>query len=121
MNNILSKLQTIDYIIVAVYLLILLYIGYTASFGKKKEDETLFLAGKSLRWYSIGFNMWGTNVGPSMLLAFASIGLFFCFFWRWCLHHVISPAKSLPCPSSWDNVMAAAPGIYWHGTLLLKS
>jgi solute:Na+ symporter, SSS family len=75
MNNILSKLGTQDYIIVAVYLLILLYIGFKASFGrKKKENETLFLAGKSLSWYSIGFNMWGTNVGPSMLLAFASIG-----------------------------------------------
>jgi SSS family solute:Na+ symporter len=74
MNSILSKLQAIDYLIVAAYLLILLYIGYKASFGKKKRGETLFLAGKSLNWYSIGFNMWGTNVGPSMLLAFASIG-----------------------------------------------
>src|SRR5690606_24454827 len=32
------------------------------------------LANKSLGWASIGFNMWATNVGPSMLLAFASIG-----------------------------------------------
>jgi SSS family solute:Na+ symporter len=74
MNNILDKLQQIDYIIVGVYILVLLYIGYRASFGKRKKEETLFLAGKSLNWYSIGFNMWGTNVGPSMLLAFASIG-----------------------------------------------
>lgn len=74
MNSILSKLQTIDYITVALYLLVLLYIGYKASFGNKKKDENLFLAGKSLNWHSIGFNMWGTNVGPSMLLAFASIG-----------------------------------------------
>ncbi len=75
MNSILSKLQTIDFIIVAVYLLVLLFIGYKASFGaKKNKDETLFLAGNSLNWSSIGFNMWGTNVGPSMLLAFASIG-----------------------------------------------
>lgn len=75
MNSIISKLQTVDYIIVATYLVILLYIGYRASFGrKKKKGEDLFLAGKSLSWYSIGFNMWGTNVGPSMLLAFASIG-----------------------------------------------
>lgn len=75
MNNILSKLQFIDYAIVVVYLLVLLYIGYKASFGnRKKKEENLFLAGKSLNWYSIGFNMWGTNVGPSMLLAFASIG-----------------------------------------------
>lgn len=74
MNNILSNLQPLDYAIVALYLLILLYIGYKASFGKKKKDETLFLAGKSLKWYSIGFNMWGTNVGPSMLLTCASAG-----------------------------------------------
>jgi SSS family solute:Na+ symporter len=74
MNNNLSKLQTIDWLIVGAYLLILLFIGYKASFGKRKKGETLFLAGKSLNWYSIGFNMWGTNVGPSMLLAFASIG-----------------------------------------------
>jgi len=60
MNSILSKLQAIDYLIVVAYLLILLYIGYKASFGKKKRGETLFLAGKSLNWYSIGFNMWGT-------------------------------------------------------------
>jgi solute:Na+ symporter, SSS family len=74
MNNILDKLQPIDFIIVGAYLLILLFIGYKASFGKRKKDETLFLAGNSLGWASIGFNMWGTNVGPSMLLAFASIG-----------------------------------------------
>lgn len=74
MGNIIDKLQPIDFIIVGVYLLILLFIGYKASFGKRRKDETLFLAGNSLGWASIGFNMWGTNVGPSMLLAFASIG-----------------------------------------------
>lgn len=74
MNTILDKLQPIDFVIVGAYLLILLFIGYKASVGKRKEGETLFLAGNSLGWASIGFNMWGTNVGPSMLLAFASIG-----------------------------------------------
>ncbi len=74
-NNILSKLTYTDLFIIIGYLVILLYIGYRASFGSKnKKDETLFLAGKSLKWYNIGFNMWGTNVGPSMLLAFASVG-----------------------------------------------
>jgi SSS family solute:Na+ symporter len=74
MDNIYDKLQPIDFIIVVAYLLVLLFIGYRASFGKKKKDETLFMAGNSLNWYNIGFNMWGTNVGPSSLLAFASIG-----------------------------------------------
>ncbi|WP_237073702.1 sodium:solute symporter family transporter [Mucilaginibacter mali] len=77
MRNIVSRLTTLDYAIVVAYLVILMVIGYRASFGKKKkseEDETLFLANKSLGWSSIGFNMWGTNVGPSMLVACASIG-----------------------------------------------
>ncbi|MEO5683086.1 MAG: sodium/solute symporter [Chitinophagaceae bacterium] len=74
MNKIYDKLQPIDFIIVAIYLLLLFIIGFVASFGKKKKEGNLFLAGNSLNWYNIGFNMWGTNVGPSSLLAFASIG-----------------------------------------------
>lgn len=75
MGNIVERLTNLDYFIVIAYLIILIIIGYRASFSKKKnDDDTLFLANKSLNWSSIGFNMWGTNVGPSMLLAFASIG-----------------------------------------------
>ena len=75
MGSIVERLTILDYAIVVAYLVILFVIGYRASFSdKKKEGETLFLANKSLGWASIGFNMWGTNVGPSMLLAFASIG-----------------------------------------------
>jgi SSS family solute:Na+ symporter len=75
MGNIVERLTTLDYSIVVAYLVILMVIGYRASFKDKKEPgDTLFLANKSLGWQSIGFNMWGTNVGPSMLLAFASIG-----------------------------------------------
>lgn len=74
MNPIYDKLTRLDFIIVALYLIILLGIGYVASFRNRRKDETLFLASHSLSWYNIGFNMWGTNVGPSSLLAFASIG-----------------------------------------------
>lgn len=75
MNNIHSHLQTIDFLVVIIYLIVLISIGYWVSFIKKKEsNENLFLAGHSLGWSSIGFTMWGTNVGPSMLIASASIG-----------------------------------------------
>lgn len=75
MKNIYQFLQPVDFIIVVTYLLILLGIGYWVSFvRKKKEGENLFLAERSLGWASIGLNMWGTNVGPSMLIASASIG-----------------------------------------------
>lgn len=74
-KNIIDKLTTLDYTIVIAYIVILMIIGYRASFSKKKKTgEGHFLANKSLGWASVGFNMWGTNVGPSMLLAFASIG-----------------------------------------------
>jgi solute:Na+ symporter, SSS family len=73
MNNIYDKLTTLDFIIIGAYLSILLIIGIVYS-KKQNKNETLFLAQNSLNWYNIGFNMWGTNVGPSSLLAFASIG-----------------------------------------------
>ncbi|WP_442795468.1 sodium:solute symporter family transporter [Pelobium manganitolerans] len=70
-----SFLEPLDYAIVIGYLLILLAFGYYISFIKnKKTDENIFLAGNTLGWTSIGLNMWGTNVGPSMLIASASVG-----------------------------------------------
>lgn len=75
MDTINSYLTTLDFIIVISYLLILMGLGYWISFvKKKKENENLFLAEHSLRWPAIGLNMWGTNVGPSMLVASASAG-----------------------------------------------
>ncbi len=75
MESIHSYLKPIDFIVVAIYLIVLIAIGYWVSFVKKKEDnENLFLANRSLKWPSIGLTMWGTNVGPSMLIASASIG-----------------------------------------------
>ncbi len=75
MDNIFEQLKTLDFIIVGVYLLVLIGIGYWVSFVKSRnKEENLFLAGHSLGWSSIGLTMWGTNVGPSMLIASASIG-----------------------------------------------
>ncbi len=75
MESIHSYLNTIDFVVVGIYLLVLIGIGYWVSFVKKKEEnENLFLANRSLTWPSIGLTMWGTNVGPSMLIASASIG-----------------------------------------------
>ncbi len=74
MNKIYDKLTFLDFAIVAIYLVILLIIGIVVSKRQNKKEETLFMAGNSLNWHNIGFNMWGTNVGPSSLLAFASIG-----------------------------------------------
>ncbi len=75
MEDIYTFLKPVDFAVVAFYLVVLVAIGYWVSFIKKRNsNENLFLAGHSLGWGSIGFTMWGTNVGPSMLIASASIG-----------------------------------------------
>ncbi|MEH6306898.1 sodium/solute symporter [Olivibacter sp. CPCC 100613] len=102
MESIASKLTLIDYAIIIGYIALLLIIGLRSSLlSKAKQDESLFLANKSLGWASIGFNMWATNVGPSMLLAFASIGYttgivavnfdWYAFVFLWLLALVFAP------------------------------
>ena len=66
-------LNSLDIAVIIGYIVILFWIAVRASM-RKKEDDNLFLANKTLGWFAIGLTMWGTNVGPSMLLASASAG-----------------------------------------------
>ncbi|MFA5470378.1 MAG: Na+/glucose cotransporter, partial [Bacteroidales bacterium] len=70
----LVELSTLDIVVFVAYLVILAGVGAWASFGNRKKEGNLFLANKSLGWFAIGLTMWGTNVGPSMLIANASSG-----------------------------------------------
>ena len=67
-------LDTLDWGILITYFLILVAIGIWASL-KRKKGSSLFLAENSLKWHHIGFSMWGTNVGPSMLSAGFTTGI----------------------------------------------
>ena len=70
-----EHLQALDFGVVITYLLVLMGIGAYISFRKKKNTgRDYFLAGGNLKWYSIGLTMWGTNVGPSMLIASCAVG-----------------------------------------------
>lgn len=69
-------LHTVDFWVIGAYFTVLMLVGLWSSYqANKKKQEHLFLAGRSLGWVSIGFNMWGTNVGPSMLITMASSGV----------------------------------------------
>ncbi len=68
-----KHLATFDWSVIILYFVVLIAIGLWASTRRQKEGN-LFLAQHSLRWHHIGFSMWGTNVGPSMLIASASAG-----------------------------------------------
>lgn len=70
----LIDLSKLDIAIIVLYVLVLGVIAFWSGFAKKNKSDNLFLANKSLGWLAIGLTMWGTNVGPSMLIANASSG-----------------------------------------------
>src|ERR1700709_1712980 len=41
---------------------------------KKKNAADIFLGGRNLKWWQIGFSIFSANAGPTMLVGFASIG-----------------------------------------------
>ena len=67
-------LTSTDITVIIAYVIMLVAVAWWASTGNKNKDGNLFLANKSLGWFAIGLTMWGTNVGPSMLIANASSG-----------------------------------------------
>lgn len=70
----LMNLHLFDWAILIAYFVVLLAIGLWASHKQQQGGKNAFLASKSLGWHHIGLSMWGTNVGPSMLIASCSSG-----------------------------------------------
>ncbi|MDH7598911.1 MAG: sodium/solute symporter [Sedimentisphaerales bacterium] len=50
------------------YVLALLIIGGYASYRQRKSQD-LFLAGRSMGWFNVGLSIFGTNIGPTFLIA----------------------------------------------------
>ncbi len=72
--DIYKQLTSLDFTVMIAYVVILIVLGAWISSRNRESGQHLFLAQNSLGWPSIGFTMWGTNVGPSMLIASSSIG-----------------------------------------------
>lgn len=62
-----------DYIVLFLYLVGLIIAGFLLD-RKKGKGTDLFLGGRSLSWWQIGFSMFSANAGPTMLIGFAGIG-----------------------------------------------
>ncbi|MCO5234995.1 MAG: sodium/solute symporter [Chitinophagaceae bacterium] len=66
-------LTHIDYFVLLVYVTFLLFVGFYFSRKKKNKDD-LFLGGRNLKWWQIGFSIFSANAGPMTLIGFAGIG-----------------------------------------------
>lgn len=64
-------LQSLDFLVLGVYLLILVAIGVSVSYRRRHEEDQ-FLAGRSFGWGNVGLSIFGTNVSPSFLIGSAS-------------------------------------------------
>jgi SSS family solute:Na+ symporter len=63
-----------DYWVLLLYVVALLAIGFYLNSKGTVSRQDIFLGGRSLRWWQIGFSMFSANAGPIMLVGFASIG-----------------------------------------------
>jgi len=67
-----NQLQTIDFVVIAVYAVSVIALGMGVSYRRRGSDD-LFLAGRSFGWPSVGLSIFGTNVNPSFMIASCSV------------------------------------------------
>ena len=69
----LNTLGTVDIIVVIGLLLFLIIASMLSSF-KKKSSEEYFMAGRSLRWWSVAGSIFGTNIHAQQIIGMMGIG-----------------------------------------------
>jgi len=68
------KIETLDLVIIIVYLLGITGIGVFAGYRKKTTSKEYFLAGKSLGWFTIGSSLFASNISTIHLVGLAAAG-----------------------------------------------
>lgn len=66
-------LAGIDYLVLVTYIVGLFAVGFYLS-RNKAASQDIFLGGRSLKWWQIGFSLFSANAGPTTLIGFAAIG-----------------------------------------------
>lgn len=67
---------TLDYVIVALYAVMIIGLGifFSRSKGKEKSAEDYFLAGKSLPWWAIGASLIAANISAEQYIGMSGSG-----------------------------------------------
>lgn len=66
-------IHPLDVWVFASYLVVLLSIGAFVSYRHRKSED-LFLGGRSMGWGNVGLSIFGTNIGPTFLIATCGAG-----------------------------------------------
>jgi SSS family solute:Na+ symporter len=68
-----QTLSTLDLIVVVLILLFIVIASMHSSFHKKSSEE-YFMAGRSLKWYSVAGSIFGTNIQAQQIIGMMGIG-----------------------------------------------
>jgi SSS family solute:Na+ symporter len=69
----LQSLSTVDLVVVVLLLLFLVAASMYSSFHKKSSEE-YFMAGRSLKWYSVAGSIFGTNIHAQQIIGMMGVG-----------------------------------------------
>lgn len=67
-------LTGIDYLVLFIYVVTLFVLGFYLKSRRSPRGADIFLGGRSLSWWQIGFSMFSANAGPMMLIGLSSLG-----------------------------------------------
>lgn len=74
MDTATSGLSYIDYLIFAIYVLVILCVGLFVSRRNKQSKEGYFLAGKSLPWWAVGASLIAANISAEQFIGMSGSG-----------------------------------------------
>lgn len=69
-----SIFQTLDWIVLGIYFLILIVVAVWVALQRNKNTEDYFLAGRNVGWFVIGASIFASNIGSEHVVGLAGTG-----------------------------------------------
>lgn len=69
-----NTLVTLDWIVIAIYFLVLFGIAIWVIFQKQNTSEDYFLAGRNVGWFVVGASIFASNIGSEHVVGLAGSG-----------------------------------------------
>lgn len=73
-KNTMQSLDTLDWVVIALYFLILLGIAWWVIRKKTDDTEDYFLAGRNIGWFVVGASIFASNIGSEHVVGLAGNG-----------------------------------------------
>ncbi|MGB5321391.1 sodium:solute symporter family transporter, partial [Lutimonas sp.] len=69
-----KALDTLDWVVIIIYFVILLGVAWWVILQKQKNTEDYFLAGRNIGWFMVGASIFASNIGSEHVVGLAGNG-----------------------------------------------